>query len=1278
MDDALQSEVKIVIDIVTNLRKAAREADEFNESIGNSSQVERFSAKVGKAADSLEEFTKRAREAGDVTAVDKKALSGWDALETKIRAAGEAYSKLSRMRAASGQSPVDLNSFMADQGLSPQDIDNYRQGNSASFLKDEAAARREATRAEQEAARAVEDMAEAERRLSTIQKQRAQTEAAEANRQMEIRAALEQRAQAERDLAVAIERQAAATKNAERASAYARPRGNSFLGQGEESGLKASDTTWARESVVRMSAARAALADYDRQLNTNTVSYKASTGAIATAHAQHEAYLAQLPRLRYALYDVATSAGIMATAIAASGTAVLATFASMESAFTGVERTLDPKDFVDADAFRAELDSIRDDLEEMALEIPKSFQDLSKIATLGNQLGVPAEDLSEFTDLVAKFSTVSGLTAEASAQAFGRITNILGMPISEAGRLASAIELVGVSSAATDKEIIALVERLGATASRAGFTADQIVGLSGALGSLGVAPERAQGVFERYFGSINSALAEGGEKAEAFAQITGRSVEELNAAVNNGGGFEVFKDFITTLNGAGNTQLTSALETLGLQGIRSEEVIGRLALRMGILEQSFNTAARGAAENIELNRQMAMVVDDLASKWQFFLNAISLVAGAVGEQMAPAFGVLLDAATQVLSSFSEFASSPIGAVFVHIAATVAILAAGVAGILAPVALAGASFAAFRTAIGAIPWTAIQTWLFGIRNGAIAAAGGMGTAAGAARILSVALKALGRVTVIFALLYAASELIFNFGGSMQWLADVAVTTVNVIGTAFGELMNFLADVAANMSWFGQSIPMFSDWSKGLRGFAVDSRQAISSSMDGFKGWASTLENADTALGDFGGAGDDLAFDDWSQGTDDFAGSLDGLGDSASSAAAEVRTLVDYASDLSGVMKRSFDIRFGGEQGFDTITSGWRAVEKAAEDAREAALEHQRTLASMGADRSVKQYWLSVAENYGDELRARELRAELAELDADMAKEKAALTLAQDKASMSLVGNSEAAIANRASLLGLVGNYQEYLRVLAESGMSQAELQAESARLRNEFVQQATAMGFGRTEVERYAQAFDDMTFIISQVPRNITVTADVNPAIQALNEFVAAASVAGQNAGAGIANGIGGGVRAAEAEAIAAADRIKRSMDIFSYWGGVFGGGTKSNWNGGGSLNWGGFSSGGYTGSGGKNTPAGIVHKDEYVFSKEATSFYGPGFLDRMHEAGKSGKSMAPVGVGAAPGVVDLSAGSMRGLAQAILAASPSVILPGSQLAGSVGAHNVATTSRGNA
>ena len=44
----------------------------------------------------------------------------------------------------------------------------------------------------------------------------------------------------------------------------------------------------------------------------------------------------------------------------------------------------------------------------------------------------------------------------------------------------------------------------------------------------------------------------------------------------------------------------------------------------------------------------------------------------------------------------------------------------------------------------------------------------------------------------------------------------------------------------------------------------------------------------------------------------------------------------------------------------------------------------------------------------------------------------------------------------------------------------------------------------------------------------------------------------------------------------------------------------------------GFAGGGYTGDGGKYAPAGIVHRGEYVITKEATSRLGCGFLDQLN------------------------------------------------------------------
>lgn len=73
--------------------------------------------------------------------------------------------------------------------------------------------------------------------------------------------------------------------------------------------------------------------------------------------------------------------------------------------------------------------------------------------------------------------------------------------------------------------------------------------------------------------------------------------------------------------------------------------------------------------------------------------------------------------------------------------------------------------------------------------------------------------------------------------------------------------------------------------------------------------------------------------------------------------------------------------------------------------------------------------------------------------------------------------------------------------------------------------------------------------------------------------------------------------------------------LTSLLGGLFGGG------GGGGLTPGSgglYADGGYTGRGGKYDVAGLVHRDEFVFSKEATQRIGAGNLDAMHRGALKG------------------------------------------------------------
>ncbi|WP_424976808.1 phage tail tape measure protein [Leisingera sp. S232] len=85
---------------------------------------------------------------------------------------------------------------------------------------------------------------------------------------------------------------------------------------------------------------------------------------------------------------------------------------------------------------------------------------------------------------------------------------------------------------------------------------------------------------------------------------------------------------------------------------------------------------------------------------------------------------------------------------------------------------------------------------------------------------------------------------------------------------------------------------------------------------------------------------------------------------------------------------------------------------------------------------------------------------------------------------------------------------------------------------------------------------------------------------------------------------------------------KRMLEMAEGAGGIFGGFLK--------ILGGGFAAGGYTGHGGKFEPAGVVHRGEYVMSKEATKAIGVPQLEALHNAAKRGFSAGGYAGGRAP------------------------------------------------
>lgn len=746
---------------------------------------------------------------------------------------------------------------------------------------------------------------------------------------------------------------------------------------------------------------------------------------------------------RYALHDLSNAYAIVGGALSGVGIYATVVGAQFQASFANVERTLDPAEFAAGELTTA-IDNIRSSLVQLTGQLPLTFAELSEIATIGNQMGIAESDLMDFTSTIARFASVSGMSIEEVSKAFGGFMAQTGLAPKYLENLGSSLAYVSIKSNATEAEILSVSREIAALSTGAGLSADQIVGLAGTLAALRIPAERSRGSLETYFNTLRRAVANGGEDLQNFATVVGVTTDQLDNMVRSGQGAEVLERFITQLNSVDSVAMTSALDALNIRQLRVSNTFTRLSQNVDTFREHMEYAHGSFIQGAELNRQYEITLETLNAQWTIFINGLNGLVNAISGGAIPSLAAFMQMVNGVLFSLINLLERHRWVAYILAFGVAMVTVTGFMLLFRAAVMRGqAALLAYR----------LMTRLAGADS--VAAAGSIRGLAGA--LLGVE------------------------AGARRGAAGLILFRQALVRTGIGALIvgaGYLADKLFNISGGADSASL------SMSEYNDITEQARKVSQ-GAGGGASDLADA---LGGGGGGGSPS------------------VADAAEKAADKVRLLTDYASDLAGVLNRSFSLRFDSTSAMDAVLTRWNKL-------REEAERYQAEINKLTADRSLREYWLGVAEMYDDQLRAGQLRAEIADIDKDLAK-------AQAGASTELRGNSQAAIDNRDAMRGLLNDYQRYIEALAASGASQAFIQSEVDRLNRQFMEQGTALGFSQGELRDYSVAFDDMVKVVAGVPRDVTIEFNGDPALTALAEFRAKLEEEARNAGAAAGSGMG--------------------------------------------------------------------------------------------------------------------------------------------------------------
>lgn len=338
--------------------------------------------------------------------------------------------------------------------------------------------------------------------------------------------------------------------------------------------------------------------------------------------------------------SIITSAG---AAIGGAFVAPVTSAAKFEHAFKGVEKTMS--------ATPAQFKRVETGIRDMAKEMPQSAVEIAGVAEEAGRLGIKQDSVLGFTKTMVQMGDTTDMSSSQAAQSMSRLMNIMGTSKSEVKNLGSAISFMGNNAAASESEILELSRRLAGSAKQIGLTEGDLVGLAATMADLGIKAEMGGTAMQKTFLKLNTAVINGGDDLEKFAQVAGMSGEEFRKKFQDDamGAVEAFVGGLSQMGESGE-DVTDTLKQLGLGNERTLDTLLRLSSGHEKLSKNVEMSNEEYKKGTALQIEAEKMYDTLNNRLKIFLNKIVEIGIKIGSQFIPTLKVMISIAEKVVDA----------------------------------------------------------------------------------------------------------------------------------------------------------------------------------------------------------------------------------------------------------------------------------------------------------------------------------------------------------------------------------------------------------------------------------------------------------------------------------------------------------------------------------------------------------------------------------------------------------------------------------------------------
>lgn len=382
--------------------------------------------------------------------------------------------------------------------------------------------------------------------------------------------------------------------------------------------------------------------------------------------------------LRGRMVDAAAAGFALQRALAAPMRAAM----QFEDAMADVRKVVD---FPTPDGLK----NMQADLLEMSKRIPISVNGLAEITAAAGQAGLELSEILPFVEGAAKIGTAFDISASEAGDSLAKMRTGLGMTNEEVFLLADAMNHLSDNSAATARDILDVVRRVGAQSKQFGFTAIETSAFASAMLAAGAESEVAATSFRNMGLNLTRAESATSGQREAMAAL-GLEANQLAKDMQKDA-VRTTVDVLRRISRLPEWQQASISNQLFGSEARA---LGPLLTNIELLERQLGLVAQESLYAGSAQREFEIRAKTTSNAIQLFQNRITQLGIVIGSALFPALNDLMQTLAPLVDGITKFAEAHPTLTSNVIAATSALIAFRVAAI-------GLQFATGFTAAGVL-------------------------------------------------------------------------------------------------------------------------------------------------------------------------------------------------------------------------------------------------------------------------------------------------------------------------------------------------------------------------------------------------------------------------------------------------------------------------------------------------------------------------------------------------------------------------------------------------